>query len=156
MIDFGAFRAEDGTPIYLQIIKYLKQGVVSGAVADGDELPSRRVLSALLGLNPNTVQKACRMLEEEGLLVSHAGAKSCVRVTPELRERVRAELIRSDAVAAASATPCRCPASSTRRKSPPSPSNAPERPQKGALLFCPLTGKLYYAYNTVKETVLLD
>ena len=77
MIDFGAFRAEDGTPIYLQIIKYLKQGVVSGAVADGDELPSRRVLSALLGLNPNTVQKACRMLEEEGLLVSHAGAKSC-------------------------------------------------------------------------------
>ena len=103
MIDFGALRAEDGTPIYLQIIKYLKQGVVSGAVADGDELPSRRVLSALLGLNPNTVQKACRMLEEEGLLVSHAGAKSCVRVTPELRERVRAELIRSDAVAAASA-----------------------------------------------------
>ena len=103
MIDFGAFRAEDGTPIYLQIIKHLKQGVVSGAVADGDELPSRRVLSALLGLNPNTVQKACRMLEEEGLLVSHAGAKSCVRVTPELRERVRAELIRSDAVAAASA-----------------------------------------------------
>ena len=103
MIDFGAFRAEDGSPIYLQIIKYLKQGVVSGAVADGDELPSRRVLSALRGLNPNTVQKACRMLEEEGLLVSHAGAKSCVRVTPELRERVRAELIRSDAVAAASA-----------------------------------------------------
>lgn len=103
MIDFGAFRAEDGTPIYLQIIKYLKQGVVSGAVRDGDELPSRRVLSALLGLNPNTVQKACRMLEEEGLLVSHAGAKSCVRVTPELRERVRAELIRSDALAAASA-----------------------------------------------------
>ena len=103
MIDFGAFRAEDGTLIYLQIIKYLKQGVVSGAAADGDELPSRRVLSALLGLNPNTVQKACRMLEEEGLLVSHAGAKSCVRVTPELRERVRAELIRSDAVAAASA-----------------------------------------------------
>ena len=87
----------------MQIIKYLKQGVVSGAVADGDELPSRRVLSALLGLNPNTVQKACRMLEEEGLLVSYAGAKSCVRVTPELRERVRAELIRSDAVAAASA-----------------------------------------------------
>lgn len=103
MITFEGFRPEDGVPIYLQIIKYLKQGIVSGAVADGDELPSRRVLSATLGVNPNTVQKACRMLEEEGLLVSHAGAKSCVRVTPELRERVRAELIRSDAVAAASA-----------------------------------------------------
>lgn len=43
------------------------------------------------------------MLEEEGLMSSHAGAKSCVCVTPELRERVRAELIRSDALAAASA-----------------------------------------------------
>ena len=79
----------------MQIIKYLKQGVVSGAVADGDELPSRRVLSALLGLNPNTVQKACRMLEEEGLLVSHAGAKSCVRVTPELRERMGAAAVKA-------------------------------------------------------------
>ena len=48
VISFEGFRAEDGVPIYLQIIKYLKQGVVSGAVADGDELPSRRVLSALL------------------------------------------------------------------------------------------------------------
>lgn len=103
MITFDGFRPEDGVPIYLQIIKYLKQGIVSGAVADGDELPSRRVLSATLGVNPNTVQKACRMLEEEGLLASHAGAKSYFRVTPELRERVRSELIRSDAMAAASA-----------------------------------------------------
>ena len=103
MVSFEGFRAEDGSPIYLQIIRYIKQGVVSGEIADGDELPSRRVLSAILGLNPNTVQKACRLLEDEGLLVSHAGAKSCISVTHELREKVRAELIRADAVAAASA-----------------------------------------------------
>ena len=103
MVSFEGFRAVDGVPIYLQIQTYIRRGCVAGTIRDGDELPSRRVLSALLGVNPNTVQKACRMLEEEGLLVSHAGAKSCVRVTPELRERVRAELIRSDAVAAASA-----------------------------------------------------
>ena len=35
MITFEGFRPEDGVPIYLQIIKYLKQGIVSGAVADG-------------------------------------------------------------------------------------------------------------------------
>ena len=46
---------------------------------------------------------ACRLLEEEGLLESRAGAKSCISVTDELREKVRAELIRADAVAAASA-----------------------------------------------------
>lgn len=103
MISFDGFRPEDGSPIYLQIIRYVKQGIVSGEIADGDELPSRRVLSAMLGLNPNTVQKACRLLEEEGLLESRAGAKSCVSVTDELRERVRSELVRSDAVAAASA-----------------------------------------------------
>ena len=103
MVSFEGFRAEDGSPIYLQIIRYIKQGVVSGEIADGVELPSRRVLSAILGLNPNTVQKACRLLEDEGLLVSHAGAKSCISVTDELREKVRAELVRADAVAAASA-----------------------------------------------------
>lgn len=103
MISFEGFRAEDGSPIYLQIIRFVKQGIVSGEIVDGDELPSRRVLSAMLGLNPNTVQKACRLLEEEGLLESRAGAKSCVSVTDELRERVRSELVRSDAVAAASA-----------------------------------------------------
>lgn len=103
MISFDGFRPEDGSPIYLQIIRYVKQGIVSGEIADGDELPSRRVLSAMLGLNPNTVQKACRLLEDEGLLESRAGAKSCVSVTDELRERVRSELVRSDAVAAASA-----------------------------------------------------
>lgn len=103
MVSFEGFRAEDGSPIYLQIIRYIKQGVVSGEIADGDELPSRRVLSAILGLNPNTVQKACRLLVEEGLLESRAGAKSCISVTDELREKVRAELVRADAVAAASA-----------------------------------------------------
>ena len=103
MVSFEGFRAEDGSPIYLQSRRYIKQGVVSGEIADGDELPSRRVLSAILGLNPNTVQKACRLLEDEGLLVSHAGAKSCISVPDELREKVRAELIRADAVAAASA-----------------------------------------------------
>ena len=103
MISFDGFRPEDGSPIYLQIIRFVKQGIVSGEIADGDELPSRRVLSAMLGLNPNTVQKACRLLEEEGLLESRAGAKSCVSVTDELRERVRSELVRADALGAASA-----------------------------------------------------
>ena len=68
MIDFSGFRAEDGSPIYVQLVRYVKRGVVSGAIGDGDELPSRRVVSALLGVNPNTVQKAYRALEDEGLI----------------------------------------------------------------------------------------
>ena len=41
------------------------------------------MLSALLGVNPNTVQKAYRLLEEEGLIQSHSGAKSCVVLEAE-------------------------------------------------------------------------
>ena len=76
MITFDQFKLEDGMPIYLQIVLYIKRGIIAGVIADGDELPSRRILSALLGVNPNTVQKTYRLLEDEGLIQSHAGAKS--------------------------------------------------------------------------------
>ena len=88
---------EDGTPIYLQILLYIKRGIIAGTIADGDELPSRRVLSALLGVNPNTVQKAYRMLEEEGLIASHSGAKSYMVLPQATIQRVRAELLEGDA-----------------------------------------------------------
>ena len=84
-------------PIYLQIILFVKRGIIAGVIADGDELPSRRVLSALLGVNPNTVQKAYRMLEEEGLIQSHSGAKSHVVLNSAVKERIRSELLESDA-----------------------------------------------------------
>ena len=60
MLSFSGFRLEDGSPIYQQIIRYLEQGIAAGTIRDGDGIPSRRVLSAQLGVNPNTVQKACR------------------------------------------------------------------------------------------------
>lgn len=87
---------EPGSPIYQQILLYIKRGIVSGAVTDGDELPSRRVLSARLGVNPNTVQKAYRLLEEEGLITSKTGSGSCMMLSPEQVKRVRQELLEAD------------------------------------------------------------
>lgn len=87
---------EDGIPIYQQILLYLKRGIVAEEVHDGDELPSRRALSALLGVNPNTVQKAYRQLEEEHLICSHTGAKSYVLLDHKKVEHIRAELLESD------------------------------------------------------------
>ena len=75
MISFDDFLMEDGIPIYLQIILWLKRGIASGQIRDGDELPSRRVLSARLGVNPNTVQKAYRLLEEEAHLLRHGARR---------------------------------------------------------------------------------
>lgn len=97
MISFDNFIIRDDIPIYLQILRHIKRGIVSGAVVNGDELPSRRVLSALLGVNPNTIQKAYRMLEDEELIESHSGAKSFVVLDVKRMEAVRNELVEDDA-----------------------------------------------------------
>ena len=96
LIDFEGFVQTEGQPIYLQIMRYIKQGMASGIIADGEELPSRRALSAYLTVNPNTVQKAYRLLEEEGLVQSHAGAKSVVCATERQRAALRRELTENE------------------------------------------------------------
>ncbi len=98
MISFDSFRIKDDSPIYMQIILHIKRDIVAGSIRDGDELPSRRVLSSLLGVNPNTVQKAYRMLEEEELVQSRTGAKSCMQLDEVKVERVRSELLENDAL----------------------------------------------------------
>lgn len=96
MCDFAGFVPADGLPIYLQIVRYVERGVAAGTIADGEELPSRRVLSAQLGVNPNTVQKAYRLLEEEGLITSRSGAKSEVCAPPDRAEALRAKLLEQE------------------------------------------------------------
>ena len=96
MISFEHFKMEDGSPIYTQIILFIKRGIIAGAIRDQDEIPSRRVLSSLLGVNPNTVQKAYRMLEEEQLIESRSGAKSYVTVNEEQTVLIRTQLLESD------------------------------------------------------------
>ena len=97
MISFDQFTLREGIPIYLQIVRHIKRGIVAGSIQNDDEMPSRRVLSALLGVNPNTVQKAYRVLEEERIISSRAGAKSCVSLQPGQAEALRAELLEGDA-----------------------------------------------------------
>ena len=97
MISFEQFLMEDGVPIYLQILLFIKRGAIAGTICDGDELPSRRMLSALLSVNPNTVQKAYRMLEDEGLIQSHSGAKSYMVLDEEKLELIREKLLENDA-----------------------------------------------------------
>ncbi len=97
MISFEEFMMQEGSPIYQQILLYIKRGVIAGNISDGDELPSRRVLSALLGVNPNTVQKAYRLLEEENLIQTLQGSKSTMALTEEKIMRIREELLEADA-----------------------------------------------------------
>ena len=96
MVTFNTFKPTEGTPIYQQILLYVKRGAVAGTIRNGDELPSRRVLSALLGINPNTVQKAFRLLEDEELITSQTGAKSYMTLSAAKIERLREDLLRED------------------------------------------------------------
>ena len=96
MITFDDFLLEDTGPIYLQIIRYIKQGIASGTIGDCEEVPSRRALSALLGVNPNTIQKAYHLLEEEGVVSSRSGAKSYTCVDGGTVARIRQELLEND------------------------------------------------------------
>ena len=96
MILFDTFTPVDGSPIYLQIVTFIKRGAIAGSIRDGDELPSRRVLSALLGINPNTVQKAFRLLEEEQLIESRTGAKSCMTLDEEKLRRLKKDMLAQD------------------------------------------------------------
>ena len=103
MISFEYFILGDDSPIYLQIIRYIKQEIAAGTIGDQEEVPSRRALSALLGVNPNTIQKAYHMLEEEGIIVSRSGAKSYTHVDTGTVERIRKELLTEDTKAWVSA-----------------------------------------------------
>lgn len=96
MLDFTALKLDDQSPIYQQVVRYVKLAIISGAASSGEELPSRRFLSALLGVNPNTIQKACRLMEEEGFLQSAAGSGSTLSFTPELAEEMKRALLREE------------------------------------------------------------
>ena len=93
----------DARPIYAQICDGFREQIRTGILQAGEKLPSVRELAMAAGVNPNTVQKAYRMLEEEGLIQSHTGAKSCVVADEAARSRVRTQLLGQDARAMISA-----------------------------------------------------
>jgi len=98
VVSFDLFAWDGDSPIYYQIVRFIKRGLAAGSIRDGEEMPSRRVLSARLGVNPNTIQKAYRILEEEGLICSHAGAKSFITASDEQVSAVKAQLVQADAL----------------------------------------------------------
>ena len=66
----------DTRPIYAQIIAGLRQQIIAGILQPGDKLPSVRELATELAINPNTIQRAYRELEQSGFIATVAG-KGC-------------------------------------------------------------------------------
>ncbi|MFR2702120.1 MAG: GntR family transcriptional regulator [Longicatena caecimuris] len=60
---------------------------------DGEDMPSRRELALRLSINPNTVQKAYKLLEDEGFIRTISNIRSIAVVTQDTKERIRCQLI---------------------------------------------------------------
>ena len=65
-------------PLFQQLVQSVKRDVATGALMAGDRLPSVRELARELVINPNTIAKAYRALEAEGVILSRRGAGSFV------------------------------------------------------------------------------
>src|SRR6187397_964820 len=70
--------ASSGVPIYLQLMEQVKHAIETGALRPGEQLPSIRPLAEELVVNPNTVAKAYRELEHEGVIELRQGAGAFV------------------------------------------------------------------------------
>jgi GntR family transcriptional regulator len=95
--------ANDGIPIYLQIVNQVKYLVASGRLSAGEELPPIRVLAEQLLINPNTVARAYRELESAGLVEKRRTAGTYVsdQGSPlARRERIKILSERVDALLA--------------------------------------------------------
>ena len=75
-----------GVPIYLQLVEQVKHAIETGALRAGDQLPSIRPLAEELVINANTVAKAYRELEREGVLELRQGAGAFVADTARARQ----------------------------------------------------------------------
>ena len=67
-----------GVPIYLQLMEQVKHAIETGAIRAGEQLPGIRPLAEELVINPNTVAKAYRELEHEGVIEIRHGAGAFV------------------------------------------------------------------------------
>lgn len=77
----------DSRPIYEQVKEGIRVLILSGALPEGERLPSVRELSAELAVNPNTIQRAYRELEAEGVVYTAQARGTFAAPAEGLRQR---------------------------------------------------------------------
>lgn len=87
-------KLDSRTPVYIQVIQYFKEQIASGALGLGEEIPSRRELASQLKINPNTVQRAYKEMEEAGLIFTEGNMPSKVTKDETVIKNVRDGLLK--------------------------------------------------------------
>ena len=80
MIEFH-LESRSGVAPYLQLIQQVRQALRLGLLAEGDQLPTVKDVVGRLAINPNTVLKAYRELEYEGLAAARPGVGTFITKT---------------------------------------------------------------------------
>lgn len=93
MVTFHELALDKKQNVYIQIITYVKRMILSGRIVHYEEMPSRRELAIQLSINPNTVQKAYKQLEEEGFIATISNVKSVVIISDEGLQKIRKEVL---------------------------------------------------------------
>ncbi|HET8846506.1 MAG TPA: GntR family transcriptional regulator [Ktedonobacteraceae bacterium] len=96
MIEFH-LEKRTGVAPYMQLIQQVKQALRLGFLQPGDQLPTMREVVAQIAINPNTISKAYRELEHEGLVESRPGIgtfvlRSLASSSPAEQEILRVDL----------------------------------------------------------------
>lgn len=92
MLRFDSIKLNNKDPVYKQIAAYVKRQILLKNVVDGEQLPSRREIAAQLSINPNTVQKAYKLMEEEGFVITNGNQGSVIRIDDDILSRIEEEL----------------------------------------------------------------
>jgi GntR family transcriptional regulator len=90
-----------GVPIFLQLMEQVKHGVETGLLKPGDQLPALRRAAEDLVINPNTVAKAYRELERQGLVELRQGAGAFI--APAMADAQQTDRLRAGGTLAAEA-----------------------------------------------------
>jgi GntR family transcriptional regulator len=86
-----------GVPPYLQLVHQVRQSLLLGYLREGDQLPTVKDVASDLAINPNTVVKAYRQLEHEGLAGGRPGQGTFITAAsppavPDAQQALRASL----------------------------------------------------------------
>ena len=89
----------DKTPIYLQIMDFIKMDIVTGKLKSMDKLPSVREMAINLRVNPNTLQRSYQELERLGIVYTQRGMGTFVgegkNMVDDLKKEMAKEVIDS-------------------------------------------------------------
>jgi GntR family transcriptional regulator len=86
-----------GIPIYLQVMERIKESIASGRLKPGDQLPTVRALALELRVNFNTVARAYRLLDENGVISTQQGRGTYILELPppEMSEKIRQQAVQA-------------------------------------------------------------